>query len=216
MTGIWAAVPVKEFSQAKQRLSAMLSPAQRQALVAAMLEDVLAALATSPVAGIIVNTVDSRATEIAHRFGARVVTISARDGHSGAVGAIAKVLAAERGAGMLTCPGDIPGLRPEDIATLLAAHSAAPAFTIAPAYDSRGSNGIILSPPTLLPLQFGDDSFLPHLDAARRCNVEPAVLRLPGFAHDIDNPADVRAFLHAGLGEGTRSLKLLKEFSALG
>ena len=41
MTDVWAAVPVKEFTGAKQRLSAMLSPALREILAATMLEDVL-------------------------------------------------------------------------------------------------------------------------------------------------------------------------------
>ena len=36
---VWAAVPVKEFVGAKQRLALLLTPAQRQALAAAMLED---------------------------------------------------------------------------------------------------------------------------------------------------------------------------------
>ena len=42
---VWAAVPVKEFTGAKQRLAALLTPAQREILAATMLEDVLAALA---------------------------------------------------------------------------------------------------------------------------------------------------------------------------
>ncbi|HLJ06172.1 MAG TPA: hypothetical protein VKT26_07865, partial [Acetobacteraceae bacterium] len=71
---VWAAVPVKEFTGAKQRLAALLSPAQREALAVAMLEDVLSALADAPLGGIMVNTVDPRATELARRYGARVVT----------------------------------------------------------------------------------------------------------------------------------------------
>ena len=42
---VWAAVPVKEFTGAKQRLAALLTPDQREILAATMLEDVLAALA---------------------------------------------------------------------------------------------------------------------------------------------------------------------------
>ena len=45
MTDVWACVPVKHFTGAKQRLSEMLSPIQREILAATMLEDVLAALA---------------------------------------------------------------------------------------------------------------------------------------------------------------------------
>ena len=74
---IWAAVPVKEFAGAKQRLSPTLTSEQRQALAAAMLEDVLAALAKAPLAGIMVNTADPVASELARRYGARVVTTGA-------------------------------------------------------------------------------------------------------------------------------------------
>ena len=45
MMQVWAAVPVKEFTGAKQRLAALLTPEQREMLAATMLEDVLAALA---------------------------------------------------------------------------------------------------------------------------------------------------------------------------
>jgi len=38
MSGIWAVVPIKEFSGAKQRLTPRLSPQQRQSLAAIMVE----------------------------------------------------------------------------------------------------------------------------------------------------------------------------------
>ena len=46
-----------------------------------------------------------------------------------------------------------------------------------------------------MPLRFGDNSYFPHLDAARRCGIEPTVIRLPGIAMDIDHPADLAHFL---------------------
>ncbi len=62
MTDIWACVPVKEFTGAKQRLAALLSPEQRVILAATMLEDVLSALANATrLAGGLVNTVHPRA-----------------------------------------------------------------------------------------------------------------------------------------------------------
>jgi len=79
-------LPVKEFTGAKQRLAVLLTPAQREILAATMLEDVLAALAGAHrLAGIMVNTVEPRAVALAQRYGARVVTGGARDGHTGAV-----------------------------------------------------------------------------------------------------------------------------------
>ena len=46
----------------------------------------------------------------------------------------------ELGNGAMTMPGDIPRLSSAEIAATLAAHRAAPAFTIVPAHDDLGSN----------------------------------------------------------------------------
>ena len=207
--GVWAAVPVKEFAGAKQRLSHLLTLSQRGALAAAMLEDVLAALAQAPLAGIVVNTVDPLATELALRYRARVVTDGARDGHTGAVSAMARLLAAE-GSDMLTVPGDIPRVTAMEIAAVITARGPAPSLTIVPAHDERGSNAVLCSPALVIPLHFGDDSFLPHLAAARARGIEPTVVKLPGIGLDLDQPDDVDAFMRATPHMTTRALALLE------
>jgi 2-phospho-L-lactate guanylyltransferase len=208
---IWAAVPVKDFTGAKQRLGAMLTPRQREILAETMLEDVLAALAGAQLlAGILINTVEPRAAALAERYGARVVTDGARDGHTGAVQGMTRALAAE-GHAMLTLPGDIPRVTPAEIDAVVSSCRSPPSFTIVPAHDELGSNAVLCAPPAAVPLRFGDDSYFPHLAAARRSNIEPAIVRLPGIALDIDHPADLRMFLRAPRMP-TRTLALLEEF----
>jgi 2-phospho-L-lactate guanylyltransferase len=212
MSEVWAAVPVKEFVGAKQRLSVLLSAAQRETLAATMLEDVLAALAGAKrLGGIMVNTVDPRATDLALRYGARVVREAARDGHTGAVNGMGRVLIAE-GHAMLTVPGDIPLVTPDEIDAVVAARPPAPSFTIVPARDDQGSNAVLCDPPGSVPLRFGDDSYFPHLAASRRVGIEPTIMRLPGIGLDIDHPGDLRAFQHAAPGRSTRTLALLRAF----
>ena len=127
MSGIWAVVPVKELTDAKQRLSSRLSLEERRALATIMLEDVLDAVsAVRELAGMLVVTVDPVATSLAGRYGARVVTEGAREGHTGAVTAAARLLVREGRAGMMTMPGDIPRLSAAEIAATLAAHRPAP------------------------------------------------------------------------------------------
>jgi 2-phospho-L-lactate guanylyltransferase len=208
---IYAALPIKEFANAKQRLSPRLTQPQRETLAAIMLEDVLAALADANLAGILVNTLDPLATELAHRYGARVVTDDASSGHTGAVAAMAAILTREGRAGMLALPGDIPRVTAAEINTLIAAHSPAPSFTIAPAHDELGSNGVLCLPPEVVPLRFGDNSYFPHLETARRHAIEPTIVPLPGFALDIDHPDDLRAFLRAEPPMPTRTLQFLRE-----
>src|SRR5437016_6953886 len=191
-----AVVPVKELDRAKERLAPVLPPEQRRALMLAMLEDVLTALAaTSGLGGLAVVTVDIEARRLATRYGARLIEVGARDGHTGAVTAAARLLAAEQRSGMLTLPGDIPLVTRSEIARLLAAHLPAPSFTIVPSHDERGSNAIACSPPDAVPLRFGEDSFYPHLQAAEACGIQPNVLHLPGIGLDIDNPEDLVSFM---------------------
>lgn len=212
MSEVWAAVPVKEFIDAKQRLSVLLTAAQRETLAATMLEDVLAALAGAKrLSGIMVNTVDPRATDLALRYGARVVTPGARDGHTGAVNGMGRLLMAERHA-MLTVPGDIPLVTPDEIDAVVAARQPAPSFTIVPARDEHGSNAVLCDPPAAVPLRFGDDSYFPHIAASRRMGIEPTIVRLAGIGLDIDHPDDLRAFRHAAPGRSTRTLALLRAF----
>jgi 2-phospho-L-lactate/phosphoenolpyruvate guanylyltransferase len=217
MSGIWAVVPIKEFSGAKQRLAPRLSPQQRQSLAAIMVEDVLHTLAAvSQLAGIVVVTVDPLARSLAERYGARVVTDGARDGHTGAVTSAARLLAQERRDGMITLPGDIPRILASEVAAALAAHKSAPAFTIVPAHDELGSNAIICSPPDAVPFRFGEDSFFPHLDAARRAGIAPSILHQPGIAMDIDHPADLVAFLRMSPRIPTRTLAFLEQSGIAG
>jgi 2-phospho-L-lactate/phosphoenolpyruvate guanylyltransferase len=192
---IWAVVPVKEFARAKERLAPLLSPRLRQELAAAMFEDVLESLsAARGLAGIVVVTIEPAASEISLRYGAKIWTEGARDGHTGAVTAAAHRLAA-KGSAMLTMPGDIPRVATADVASLLTAFAGGAAFAIAPAWDELGSNAIVCSPADLVPLRFGPDSFFPHLAAARALGLQPAVIRNDAIALDLDEPAELARFM---------------------
>ncbi len=208
---IWAVVPIKEVDGAKQRLSALLTQEQRRTLAATMAEDVLDALSgVRSLAGILVVTLDPAASRLARRLGARVVTDGARDGHTGAVTAAARLLRRESRGGMLQVPGDIPRITAAEVEAVLAEHRAAPSFTIVAAHDERGSNAVLLTPPDAMPLRFGDDSFFPHLDAARAHGIEPTVLHLSGIGMDIDHPADLAMFLRMTPRVPTRTLAWLE------
>ncbi len=197
---IWAVVPVKGLNAAKSRLAPTFSPEFRSGLAKAMLEDVLVALAAaSELAGTVVVTVDPLARELAARHGARIFTDGARYGHTGAVMSAARHLAAEGCAGMLTVPGDIPCITADEVSRLFAAHGQAPAFSIVPAHDRRGSNAILMTPPDAVPLAFGNDSFLPHLETARRVGIEPSIVPMPGIGLDIDNSSDLALLLQRPL-----------------
>jgi 2-phospho-L-lactate guanylyltransferase len=176
----------------------------------AMLQDVLAALAAvSELADVLVVTADHEAGRIACRHGARVTTAGACDGHTGAVAAAAKLLSTQ-GLGLLQLPADIPLVTPDDIQRLLSLHREAPAFTIIPAHDERGSNAVLCSPAEAVPLQFGDDSFAPHIAAARARGIVPTIVRNRRIGLDIDDLDDLTEF--QSTPSPTRSYALLESW----
>lgn len=210
--GVWAVVPVKRFATAKQRLASALPPAARARLAHAMLEDVLDALcAARGLAGIAVVTVDVEARKLAGARGARVIGDFADEGHTAAVNGAGGILASEGAAALVTMPADIPLVTADEVSQVIAAGKREREFVIVPAHDLRGSNAILCAPPGAVPLQFGDDSFLPHLEAARARGIAPRVVRLPGIGQDIDNPEDLEAFTR--VRSSTRTFDALREMS---
>ena len=208
VTDVHAVVPVKNLGDVKQRLAGILGQSERTALFRAMLEDVLEALSgASSLAGIALVTRAEEAIALAERYGAECLIEPENRGPTAAVAFAARALA-DRGAGaLLQVPGDIPRVTSEEIESVMAAHAPAPAVTIAPSRDFRGSNAVLCSPPDVFPFRFGDDSFYPHLAAARAIAIEPTVIERPGIGLDIDTPDDLEAFLASP--SGTRAYRLL-------
>ncbi len=200
---------MKETIGAKQRLSTAVPLHLRSEFALIMLEDVLDAVSQiRELAGIAVVTLDTRATSLAQRYGARILTTNARGGHTAAVAAAARLLAEEGAGGMMQLPGDIPLVTAAEISQILSMHRSGPSFTIIPSHDELGSNTVIVSPPTAVPLTFGVDSFFPHLRTARRCGIDPLVIRIPGIGRDIDNPDDLKVF--ARIASATRTQAFLE------
>ncbi|MGB7330579.1 MAG: hypothetical protein WBD25_04270, partial [Terriglobales bacterium] len=75
----------------------------------------------------------------------------------------------------------------------------------------RGTNAAWRSPGDLFPLRFGNDSFLPHLAAAKATGLSCVVLELPGIARDVDRPEDLYELATAS-GE-RRSQKLVRSWN---
>ena len=165
-----------------------------------MAEDVLETLCQVPgLSEIVVVTRDERASELAGRYGARVLAEPSNNGQSAAVERAAGALSLAGVESLLQVPGDVPGTSAGEIAAVLAAHrgagNGAPAITLVPSHDRRGTNCVLCSPLDALPFAFGHDSFAPHCEAAHARGIAPRILSLPGLGLDIDTPDDLRAFM---------------------
>jgi len=203
-------VPVKHLETSKQRLSALLSPSERCALAEAMLQDVLAALDASRHRGyVVLVSGDARAHQLASQYGFEVIDDPDDPGETGAIETATRT-AIKRGAEFtLVLPADIPLITAAEVDQIF--EVAPPEGTVlAPSASGRGTNAVLQRPPGLFPLRFGNDSFLPHLAAARATGNPLEVLRLARIGIDIDEPPDL-ADLLAAPGD-TRAQRLLHEW----
>lgn len=188
-----AVLPVKRFAAAKQRLAAGIDDERREALVAAMLEDVLEAIADArSIERTIVVSGDPRAQEIVASTAAEVLPDPADRGHI--VAAVAGVARAEADGAecVVLLPGDCPLLDPRELDRLLT--GLPPDYVaIVPDRHGSGTNALALAPPGAIRPAFGEGSCARHVAAAREAGVPFAVEELPSLGLDLDTPADVVA-----------------------
>jgi 2-phospho-L-lactate/phosphoenolpyruvate guanylyltransferase len=188
-------IPVKSLSTAKQRLADALSQSQRSQLAEAMLRDVMtAALGVLDRIDVALVTGDPRAQHLAHEFGFGVIEDTRNESETAAI-EMATAWCEQRGYDTtIVVPGDIPLITSGELHRVLDAAPVEGAVFV-PAYDRRGSNCILRRPASLIPLRFGNDSFLPHCEAMRKTGGELVILETPGIGLDIDNPHELELLL---------------------
>jgi len=203
-------IPVKSLANAKQRLASVLDQATRTELAQAMLLDVIETLyawANRPDVGIV--TSDPFALELARRFEFQIIPDHANRGETDAIEMATRFCESQGVDSTLVIPGDIPLVSASELEQIL---EAAPdqGSVLVPAADGRGTNAAWRRPAGLFPLRFGNDSFKPHLAAARATQKLCVVLSLPGIALDVDNPSDLQQLAEAP-GE-TRAQRMARQW----
>ena len=198
-----AVLPVKGFASAKQRLTAGLTPDQRQALAEAMFRDVLTALAQSTrLDAVFVVTAGKRARAIASADGLRVITDAEQGHNAAALVGIAAALQAGADRALLV-PGDCPAVDPREVDDLLARPADAPSILIVPDRHGTGTNALLLAPPDALSPSFGPGSRERHARQARAAGARAEVVEVPSLATDIDTPDDLDALEAVLSSDGT-------------
>jgi 2-phospho-L-lactate guanylyltransferase len=213
-----AVIPIKQLSNAKQRLSGLLDEEERKALFKAMVEDVLTAVeACTEVDQIVVVTDDHAVAELVRGYGAEVRPEPQQPGLIEAVTESGVQLADEGVDVMIFLPGDVPLVSADELAVVLEGFGAgeAPEFLIVPAADLGGSNCVVVSPPDCMTFGFGEDSFRRHLAIARDLGINPMVAKLPGIGLDVDTPDDLQALQALVEQDGQASREQYREYSTV-
>jgi 2-phospho-L-lactate/phosphoenolpyruvate guanylyltransferase len=197
-------IPVKDLSNAKQRLSGLLSGAERSEFAGRMLAHTLGEASRSRGCDrVAVVTLSEPAVKMAGRLGFEVIREREQVSESISVDYALRILSAKGASAALRLPIDLPLVTAEEIDTIFSEMdllSRRRSVVMVASRDQTGTNAIGRTPPDLFPSHFGPGSLKKHREEARLSGSVCRELRLPGVECDIDDPADLSWFLEHGKG----------------
>ena len=193
-------VPVKRLDRAKTRLSSRPAPARRELSLAFALDTVAAALAAEHVRAVVVVSDDDDVRPAIESLGARFLPDESGGGLNPALAVAAHALSrSDPGLGIAVLVGDLPALRPHELARALAAAAGVRRGLVS---DSAGTGTTLLcaAPGIGLEPGFGVRSRAVHI-ASGAIELAPGVV--PGLRRDVDNEVDLWDADRLGLGPAT-------------
>lgn len=197
----WTAViPVKRLSAAKSRLRGAVADARHEDLALAMVRDTVTAVLACPrVAEVLVVTDDPAAAAAVAALGARAVPDRPGTGLNAAMRFGADLVAGlSRRRAVLA--GDLPALRPDELAAALGGTGGGRGFVA----DAAGTGTVLLTAGVGTPLdpRFGIGSAAAHAASGARTLIG----EWPGLRQDVDTADDLWTVLTLGAGEHTCGL----------
>jgi 2-phospho-L-lactate/phosphoenolpyruvate guanylyltransferase len=193
-------IPVKEFRDAKKRLTPHFSAAERAALAEAMCEDFFEVVAATHCAErIFVVSKEPGALTRARERGWEAIVETRQISESDSVDAASQYCAAQGVKALLRLPIDLPLAQPQDVEAVFRAFDEkfeekcdGALAVLVPSRDGTGTNALLRTPPGLFPSRFGPNSFALHLAEAKRSGARICVLRNARLEWDVDELDDLR------------------------
>lgn len=209
---MWVFIPLKDFVQAKQRLSGFLSPSERRCLFQAMVEDVLDVLTqVKGLERIILLSDDPAATLLAEHYHIECWSerALAAPGLNSVINAAVRSVAGQV-ADCMVAHGDLPLASVEEWQEVLAEHAEGegPRITLVTDRHCDGSNVLITSPPGSLTFAYGSESCHHHRLQAQQKGLALKTLERQGLSRDIDDGDDLAELV--GFDWGNRAPKTLR------
>jgi len=196
LSRIVAVVPVRSLSGSKSRLGEPLDAEERATLILGLLRrTVSAALGARRLSGVMVVSMDGELLEAAAAMGAATLLQETDGLNEGLREAQAAARAAATA--VLILPADLPEVASASIDQLAEAADLVvadepdrPVVALVPDRHGSGTNALLISPPGVIELCFGEGSRGAHEAAARR--VGASYMELDGpLNFDLDTPEDL-------------------------
>ncbi|MGY5143880.1 MAG: 2-phospho-L-lactate guanylyltransferase [Candidatus Nitrosopumilus sp. bin_32a] len=191
---IAAIIPVKTFSKAKTRLD--LSPQQVEKLCKIMLEEILHTLSISPqIEKTIMITKEEKAIEIGKKFNTVTIIDEKEESVNSAVALADKYLLENNFDASIVFPQDIPFIKTQDIDFMLN-YKMHPNFAIiVPSRRFDGTNALARMPVDLMKTHYDEDSYKIHMNTAKECTLNVAMVFVKRIMWDVDNNEDIKFLL---------------------
>jgi len=211
---VWLLVLARDPSGAKRRLAPVLDDRARAELAVAMLGDVLDAAVDVDFARRVLVTESDALGAVARDARIETLAVPLADTNFAASAGFAAATAAGAGSALVVA-ADLPLLRAADLEKMLAAATGAD-VVIAPDRHARGTNALLLTPPSRIAPAFGADSLRVHRDRADVAGARHTLVRTPGLSTDLDDPDDLALITGSGaLGARTSAVLSGRGSSAL-
>ncbi|MCP8315704.1 MAG: 2-phospho-L-lactate guanylyltransferase, partial [archaeon] len=151
-------IPVKCLKDAKRRLEVILRPEERRLLCITMLRDVLKAVSMSKYfEKVIIISCDQAILRLTRKMRAIAFDEGESRGLNSAVERIARYCTDEGAKSMLILPIDIPLVKSDDIDNIIQ-KGYTRSMVISPSMDEKGTNALLMNPPTVIKPRFGVNS----------------------------------------------------------
>jgi 2-phospho-L-lactate guanylyltransferase len=198
MCAVTAAIPVKPFDQAKQRLSTVLDGPARRTLGERLALRTIEVVASARV-DVLVLSADDGVTAWARSNDVEVILDEGSSLDRAA--SVARDHLLSQGKAWMVVHADLPVLQPGDV-ELAARHIETGSTVLAPSSDGGTS---MIGASTPIEFSYGPGSFHRHLAAAGR--EHPVVVMMStGWALDLDTPADFAAVIRTPAGRWLEGL----------
>ncbi len=204
MKKTFAIIPVSRFSHAKTRLSPTLTAIERENLLKAMLEDVIAILRDS-VGKVVVISSDKDVLNFVEDKGVILLEEEEKTDLNGAL-TQAVDWCSNFCHRVLIVPSDVPLIKKIHVNEII---KRGETFNVVIAPAKGGGTNALLCPPSSIPMSFGGYSFFKHIKEARKRGIPYSIYDSFYLSLDVNTAEDLgEIILH---GKGTKTWDFLKK-----
>ena len=190
MKRVWALLPLKDFDNAKQRLSSVLSAAQRSQLFTAMVEDLIGQLTqVKSLAGVAIVSNEPQAELLAKKWNVRFIP------ETGVIKGLNEAVEwgfaqlSNDASHVLVLHGDLPLASEVEIDAVVV--QADNDIMLVPDWQNSGTNGLLTPLPCPINLVYGVDSFKLHSERVTQAGMNVKTHKPSRLAFDVDTPQDL-------------------------